>query len=136
MEEIHLMMEQGTAYAAISMPIFITWVCFYYAWKMGNDKYGAMVEIAKNLKDPSDIEDLLENFKEKKKPTDYRRNGVIVFFVGLGLFLFGSLFDGVDILRGVGLLVGTIGVGSFVAGYIYPNTGSEIDKAVAKFEKN
>jgi hypothetical protein len=23
-----------------------------------------------------------------------------------------------------------------VAGYIYPNAGSEIDKAVAKFEKN
>jgi len=31
MEEIHLMMEQGTAYAAILMPVFITWVCFYYA---------------------------------------------------------------------------------------------------------
>jgi len=94
-----------------------------------------MVEISKNLEDPSDIEDLLENFKEKKKPTDYRRNGVIVFFVGLGLFLFGSLSNGIDILRGVGVLVGTIGIGSFVAGYIYPNAGSEIDKAVEKFEE-
>ena len=134
MEEIHLMMEQGTAYAAISMPVFITWVCFYYAWKMDKDKYGAMVEISKNLEDPSDIEDLLENFKEKKKPTDYRRNGVILFFVGIGLSLFGGVSD-IDILIGVGVLVATIGIGSFVAGYIYPNAGSEIDKAVEKFEE-
>ena len=28
-----------------------------------------------------------------------------------------------------------IGIGSFVAGYIYPNAGSEIDKAVEKFEE-
>jgi hypothetical protein len=128
------MMEQGTAYAAISMPIFITWVCFYYAWKMGNDKYGAMVEIAKNLKDPSDIEDLLENFKEKKKPMDYRRNGVITMFLGLGLFVFGLVQ--LKFLIGVGVLIICIGFGSLVAGYIYPNAGSEIDKAVAKFEKN
>jgi hypothetical protein len=134
MEEIHLMMEQGTAYAAISMPVFITWVCFYYAWKMGNDKYGAMVEIAKNLKDPSDIEDLLENFKEKKKPMDYRRNGVITMFLGLGLFVFGLVQ--LKFLIGVGVLIICIGFGSLVAGYIYPNAGSEIDKAVAKFEKN
>ena len=67
MDEIHLMMEQGTAYAAISMPVFIIWVILYYSTKMEKDKYGAMVEIAKNLKDPSEIEDLLENFKENKK---------------------------------------------------------------------
>ena len=134
MEEIHLMMEQGTAYAAILMPVFITWVCFYYAWKMDKDKYGAMVEISKNLKDPSDIEDLLENFKEKKKPMDYRRNGVITMFLGLGLFVFGLVQ--LKFLIGVGVLIICIGFGSLVAGYIYPNAGSEIDKAVAKFEKN
>ena len=135
MDEFTGVMAIGTGWVAILMPVLIVWVIFYYSTKMDKDKYAAMVEISKNLEDPSDIEDLLENFKEKKKPTDYRRNGVIVFFVGLGLFLFGSLSNGIDILRGVGLLVGTIGVGSFVAGYIYPNTGSEIDKAVEKFEE-
>ena len=135
MEEVIGLVAVGTGWVAILMPVFLIWVIFYFATKSDKNKYAAMVEISKNLEDPSDIEDLLENFKEKKKPTDYRRNGVIVFFVGLGLFLFGSLFDGVDILRGVGLLVGTIGVGSFVSGYIYPNTGSEIDKAVEKFEE-
>jgi len=135
MQEVIGLVAVGTGWVAILMPVFLIWVIFYFATKSDKNKYAAMVEISKNLEDPSDIEDLLENFKEKKKPTDYRRNGVIVFFVGLGLFLFGSLFDGVDILRGVGLLVGTIGVGSFVAGYIYSNTGSEIDKAVEKFEE-
>ena len=135
MDELIGLAAVGTGWVAILMPVFIVWVILYYGARMDKDKYSAMVEISKNLEDPSDIEDLLENFKEKKKPTDYRRNGVIVFFVGLGLFLFGSLSNGIDILRGVGLLVGTIGVGSFVAGYIYPNAGSEIDKAVEKFEE-
>ena len=134
MDEIHLMMEQGTAYAAISMPVFIIWVILYYSTKMEKDKYGAMVEIAKNLKDPSEIEDLLENFKENKKPMDYRRNGVITMFIGLGLFVFGLVQ--IKFLVGVGLLIICIGFGSLVAGYIYPNAGSEIDNAVAKFEKN
>ena len=134
MEEVTGLVAVGTGWVAILMPVFITWVILYYSAKMDKDKYVAMVEISKNLEDPSDIEDLLENFKEKKKPTDYRRNGVTIFFVGLGLFLFGTVSD-IDILKGVGVLISTIGIGSFVAGYIYPNAGSEIDKAVEKFEE-
>jgi hypothetical protein len=79
------------------------------------------------------VQDLLENFKEKKKPIDYRRNGIILIFVGLGLFLFGVL--SIDILRGVGSLVGTIGIGSLLAGYMYPNESGEINEAVDAFEK-
>ncbi|MDA8899485.1 DUF6249 domain-containing protein [Gammaproteobacteria bacterium] len=134
MDEVTGLVAVGTGWVAILMPVFITWVILYYSAKMDKDKYVAMVEISKNLEDPSDIENLLENFKEKKKPTDYRRNGVTIFFVGLGLFLFGTVSD-IDILKGVGVLISTIGIGSFVAGYIYPNAGSEIDKAVEKFEE-
>jgi len=32
-------------------------------------------------------------------------------------------------------LVGTIGVGSLIAGYLYPNESAEITKAVENFEK-
>ena len=134
MDEFTGVMAVGTGWVAILMPVLIVWVIFYYSTKMDKDKYAAMVEISKNLEDPSDIEDLLENFKEKKKPMDYRRNGVITMFIGLGLFIFGLVQ--VEFLIGVGLLVICIGFGSLVAGYIYPNAGSEIDKAVAKFEKN
>ena len=134
MDEFTGVMAVGTGWVAILMPVLIVWVIFYYSTKMDKDKYAAMVEISKNLEDPSDIEDLLENFKEKKKPIDYRRNGVIVMFVGFGLFLFGSI-TGPNILMGVGVLVGMIGVGSLIAGYIYPNESSEINKAVDSFEK-
>ena len=128
------LINQLTGWVAILMPVLLIWVIFYYKTREEIKKYEAMVEIAKNLEDPSDVEELLENFKEKKNPIDYRRTGVITIFVGLGLFLFGLV--NIAILKGVGLLVICIGFGSLVAGYIYPNAGSEIDKAVAKFEKN
>ena len=87
----------------------------------------------RQLKDPSDIKELLEDFKEKKQPIDYRRSGVLTLFVGVGLFLFGDFF--IDILKGIGLLVGAIGVGQIIAGYLYPNDSAEITKAVENFEK-
>ena len=123
----------GTGWVAILMPVLLIWIIFYYATKMDKAKYESMVEIAKNLDDPSDVEDLLENFKENKKPIDYRRTGVITIFIGLGLFLFG--LANIAILKGVGLLVMCIGLGSLVAGYIYPNNSHEIAEAVEKFEK-
>ena len=40
-----------------------------------------------------------------------------------------------EILKGVGALVGLIGVGQMVAGYVYPNQSEEINKAVEEYEK-
>ena len=127
------LISQLTGWVAILMPVLLIWVIFNYKTREEIKKYEAMVEIAKNLDDPSDVEDLLENFKENKKPIDYRRTGVITIFVGLGLFLFGLV--NVAILKGVGLLVICIGFGSLIAGYIYPNNSHEIAEAVEKFEK-
>ena len=59
---------------------------------------------------------------------------MISVFVGLGLFLLGFVALGV-ILEGVGLLVGAIGVGQIIAGYLYPNTSEELTDAVEKFEE-
>ena len=122
-----------TGWVAILMPVLLIWVIFYFSTKNDKEKYATMVEIAKNLENPSDVEDLLENFKEKKRPIDYRRTGVITIFVGLGLFLFGLV--NIAILKGVGLLVICIGFGSLIAGYIYPNNSHEIAEAVERFEK-
>tara|TARA_B100002019_G_scaffold190704_1_gene164919 strand:- start:1254 stop:1661 length:408 start_codon:yes stop_codon:yes gene_type:complete len=127
------LISQLTGWVAILMPVLLIWVIFNYKTREEIKKYEAMVEIAKNLDDPSDVEDLLENFKENKKPIDYRRTGVITIFVGLGLFLFGLV--NIAILKGVGLLVVCIGFGSLIAGYIYPNNSHEIAEAVEKFEK-
>ena len=127
------LMAMGTAYVAILMPVLLILVIFFFNAKMQKNKYDTIIEVSKNIQDPSEIKDLLENLQEKKKPIDYRRSGVITLFVGVGLFLFGV--TSIDILKGVGLLVAVIGVGTIVAGYLYPNDSAEITKAVEDFEE-
>ena len=108
---------------------------FVWLYLESKDKNKTILEISKNIDDPSKLEDLVGLLDERKKePIDYRRSGVVTLFVGIGLFLFGVFFLG-NILKGVGLLVVCIGFGSLVAGYIYPNNGHEIAEAVEKFEK-
>ena len=134
MDELTGLIAIGTGYVAILMPVLLLWVIFYYVTKGDKAKYDAMVEISKNLENESDIKDLLDSFKEEKKPIDYKRNGAIIIFVGLGLFLFG-IVSSINILKGVGLLVGTIGIGTLIAGYLYPNDGVGLTNAVEKFEE-
>ena len=108
---------------------------FYWQYKEGKEKNKTIIEISKNIDDSSKLEELLSIFDERKKePIDYRRNGVITIFVGIGLYLFGVFFIG-DILKGAGALIGLIGIGTLIAGYLYPNTGKELTAAVEKYEK-
>ena len=108
---------------------------FIWLYYEGKGKRETVLEISKNLNDSSKVEELLKIFEERKKePIDYRRNGVITIFVGIGLYLLGYLALG-SILKGVGALVGVIGIGTMIAGYLYPNTGKELTNAVEEFEK-
>lgn len=108
---------------------------FFWQYKDAKGKREAVVEIAKHLDDPTKVEELLNIFEERKKePIDYRRGGVITIFVGAGLFALGYFFLGA-ILKGAGAFVGLIGVGTMIAGYLYPNTEKELTDAVDKFEK-
>ena len=98
------------------------------------EKKEAIIEISKYLDEPKKLEELLGIFEDRKKePLDYRRGGVITLFVGAGLYLLGYIFIG-KIFEGVGALVAMIGIGQIIAGYLYPNTGSELTDAVEKFE--
>lgn len=115
--------------------IIIPVAVFIWQYYDAKGKREAVVEISKHLNDPSKLEELLQIFDERKKePIDYRRGGVITIFVGAGLFCLGYFFLG-SMLKGVGALVGLIGVGTMIAGYLYPNTEKEITDAVDKFEK-
>tara|TARA_B100001175_G_scaffold167670_1_gene142185 strand:+ start:225 stop:626 length:402 start_codon:yes stop_codon:yes gene_type:complete len=108
---------------------------FVWLYLESKDKNKTILDISKNIDDPSKLEDLVSLLDERKKePIDYRRSGVITFFTGIGLFLFGVFFLG-TILKGVGALVAAIGVGQIIAGYLYPNTSEEITSAVDAFEK-
>ena len=120
--------------AGMSLVGFIVFIVHYFEDKESKEKYNAIIEVSKNIDDSSKIAEILDTLNDKKKPIDYRRSGVITLFVGLGLFLFGGLSD-IGILMGVGLLVAAIGVGSIIAGYLYPNESAEITKAVEKFEE-
>ena len=55
-------------------------------------------------------------------------------FVGIGIFLLGYIALG-SFVKGIGLLVGAIGLGTLLAGYLYPNTSEELTNAVEEFEK-
>jgi len=109
-----------------------------FAWLYfdAKNKRDAIIEIAKSIDDPSRVEELIEALNEdkKKEPIDYRRGGTITLFVGIGLYLLGVTALGA-IIEGIGLLVAAIGVGTIVAGYLFPNDSAEITNAVEQFEK-
>jgi len=121
--------------AGMSIGVIIPLAAFYWQYHEGKGKRETVLEISKHLNDPSKVEELLGIFDERKKePIDYRRGGVITIFVGIGIYLLGYAQMG-PFFEGVGYLVGAIGIGTMVAGYLYPNTGEELTNAVEDFEK-
>ena len=117
--------------SGIIIPVSV-FIWLYFA---GKDKNKTIIKIAKHMDDPSKAEEFLRILDERKKePIDYRRGGVITMFVGIGIYLLGFTVMG-SFFEGIGLLVGTIGVGSIIAGYLYPNTSEELTNAVEKFEE-
>ena len=108
---------------------------FIWLYFESKDKNKTILEISKNIDDPTKLEGLIAMLDERKKePIDYRRAGVVTLFTGVGLVLFGVFFLGA-ILKGVGALVTTIGVGQLIAGYLYPRESQELTSAVDAFEK-
>ena len=121
--------------AGIMTGIIVPVSVFVWLYFESKDKNKTILEISKNIDDPSKVEDLINMLDDRKKePIDYRRTGVVTLFTGVGLFLFGVFFLG-SILKGVGALVAAIGLGQIIAGYLYPNTSAELTNAVEDFEK-
>ena len=117
--------------AGIIIPVSV----FIWLYFEGKDKNRTIIKIAKHMDDPSKAEEFIRILDERKKePIDYRRGGVITMFVGIGIYLLGYTVMG-SLFEGIGLLVGAIGAGSIIAGYLYPNTGKELSNAVEKFEE-
>ena len=115
--------------------IIVPLAVFVWLYHEEKGKREAIIEIAKHLDDTAKAEQLLGLFDERKKaPIDYRRGGVITLFVGVGIYLLGAVAFG-NFFEGIGLLVGAIGIGIVIAGYLYPNTGEELTGAVEEFEK-
>ena len=117
--------------AGIIIPLSV----FLWLYHDAKNKRATVLEISKNIHDKERVDELLKIFDERKKePIDYRRNGLITTFVGVGLYFLGALAIG-NVVSGVGALVSFIGIGTFMAGYLYPNTGKELTDAVDEYEK-
>ena len=115
--------------------IIIPLAAFLWLYHENKNKYAAVVEISKNLDNPSKAEELIKIFEDRKKePIDYRRSGVITLFVGIGIYFLGVIAMG-RFFEAAGILVALIGVGQIIAGYLYPNTGKELTDAVEEYEK-
>ena len=115
--------------------IIVPIAVFIWLYHENKNKYNAVIEISKNLDDPSKAEELIKIFEERKKgPLDYRRSGVITLFVGMGIYLVGYISFG-RLFEAAGALVALIGAGQIIAGYLYPNTGKELTDAVEEYEK-
>ena len=121
--------------AGMLIGIIIPLAIFLWLYHENKNKYAAVVEISKNLDNPSKAEELIKIFEDRKKePIDYRRSGVITLFVGIGIYLLGVIAMG-RFFEAAGVLVALIGVGQIIAGYLYPNTGKELTDAVEEYEK-
>ena len=119
----------------VSTGIIIPIAVFIWLYFEQKEKNRTLLEIAKHIDDPTKLEEFLHVMDERKKePIDYRRGGIITIFVGIGLYLLGYIVMG-SFIEGVGLLVSAIGVGTMIAGYLYPNTSEELTNAVEKFEE-
>ena len=115
--------------------IIVPIAVFLWLYHENKNKYAAVIEISKNLDDPSKAEELIKIFEDRKKgPLDYRRSGVITLFVGIGIYLLGVIAMG-RFFEAAGVLVPFIGAGQIIAGYLYPNTGKELTDAVEQYEK-
>ena len=115
--------------------IIIPLAIFLWLYHENKNKYAAVIEISKNLDDPSKAEELIKIFEDRKKePLDYRRSGVITLFVGIGIYFLGVIAMG-RFFEAAGVLVALIGAGQIIAGYLYPNTGKELTDAVEEYEK-
>ena len=121
--------------AGMLIGIIIPLAIFLWLYHENKNKYAAVVEISKNLDNPSKAEELIKIFEDRKKePIDYRRSGVITLFVGIGIYLLGAIAMG-RFFEAAGALVALIGIGQIIAGYLYPNTGKELTDAVEEYEK-
>ena len=115
--------------------IAIPLAAFFWQYLEGKERRATILEISKTIDDPDRLDELMSMLDEKKsEPTDIRRGGVITLFVGIGIVALGKVAMG-SLFAGVGLLVGLIGLGIIIAGYLYPPTSNELNQAVEEFEK-
>tara|TARA_B100000378_G_scaffold270070_1_gene258753 strand:- start:36 stop:548 length:513 start_codon:yes stop_codon:yes gene_type:complete len=57
----------GIGYVAVGMPILIVLIVFYFNYKKSKNKHDALIEISKNIQDPSQVKELIKSLEDKNK---------------------------------------------------------------------
>ena len=103
---------------AVSTGIIVPLSVFYWLYHEGKGKREAVIEIAKHLDDPSKVEDCWDSLTSERADrlsTRWRDHPVCGRrHLSFGRRIIRFFFEG------IGLLVGAIGVGTMIAGYLYP----------------
>ena len=73
-------------FGTLMLPIIVVTVS-YFNYQTSKSKHNALVEVSKNIDDPSQLEELIKSLEDKEEPTDFRRTGVITFFTGIGIYM-------------------------------------------------
>ncbi|MGB2075223.1 MAG: DUF6249 domain-containing protein [Henriciella sp.] len=118
------LMENAQGYAAISLPFLIVFTVFFFTYMSSRSKHKMLTKIAEQTGDKAELKALLVQLEKPKRETNYRRDGIITAFVGVGLYLFGKVSLG-STVEGVGLLVGAIGCGMLIGGLLFPGRRPE-----------
>ncbi|GIS74851.1 MAG: hypothetical protein CM1200mP12_05700 [Gammaproteobacteria bacterium] len=101
--------------------VFYPVAVFYWQYHETKNKNETIIEISKNLDDPSQLEGLLGILDERKKEPKITERGIITIFVGIGICLLGFLRWGLSLW---GWIFGrAIGIGTMVAGYFIQKRG-------------
>ncbi len=114
------LIENSHGYLAIALPFLIVATIFFFTYMTSRSKYKMLTKIAEQTGDKAELQALLAQLEKPKRDTNYRRDGIITAFVGVGLYQFGKVSLGPTV-EGVGFLVGAIGIGMLIGGLLFPD---------------
>jgi hypothetical protein len=100
------------------LPAIIVFIVLFFKNRESKNKYAALVRISKFTTDPAQIEALIRSLEDKEMPYNYKRKGLVGLFIGIGIYLLGSVALG-NVIEGLGLLVLAIGAGMTISGYLF-----------------
>jgi purine-cytosine permease-like protein len=101
------------------LPAIIVFIVLFFNNRESKNKYGALVRISKFVNDPAQIDALIKSLEKDETPYNYKRQGLVATFTGIGIYLLGMVALG-NVVEGLGLLIIAIGTGMTIAGYIFP----------------
>ena len=86
---VETLVPLGGLVVGLTIPLAV----FYWLYLEQKDKNKTILELSKNIDDPSKVDNLMQLLEERKKqPIDYRRTGVITLLLESAFSCLGSFF--------------------------------------------